>query len=165
MLLPIEGPSRSKKIKLNINDNEYELEVPVNTTLADALRVHLGLTGTKLGCNRAMCGSCTVIMDGMPVFACTTLAVEAVRKKIQTIEGLEENGKLHPIQLAFVEEDAVQCGICTPGMIMSVKALLDANPEPTENEVKQSLAGNLCRCGTYPNAIKAVLAANRMMRQ
>lgn len=156
------SPTLSKEIILNVNGMEHELIVESRTTLAEALRINLGLTGTKLGCNRAMCGSCTVIADGLPIFSCTTLAVETQGKSIQTIEGLEKNGKLDPLQVSFIEEDAVQCGICIPGMIMSSKALLDKCDNPTEEEVMDAIAGNLCRCGTYPNTIKAVLAAAKM---
>jgi aerobic-type carbon monoxide dehydrogenase small subunit (CoxS/CutS family) len=161
--LTLQVPSLLKTVSLNVNDQNYEANIPSNTTLAEFLTINLDLTGTKLGCNRAMCGSCTVIIDGLPVFSCTTLAVEAQNKTIQTIEGLEEDGKLHPIQQAFIDEDAVQCGICIPGMIMSVKALLDTNYDPTEMEVRNAIAGNLCRCGTYLNTIRAAVAAAKLM--
>jgi carbon-monoxide dehydrogenase small subunit len=130
-------------------------------TLAEFLREELDLTGTKVGCNRGECGSCTVILDGDPVLSCAVLGVEASGKKVLTIEGLAPEGKLHPIQEAFVEQDALQCGYCTPGMIMSIKALLDRNPNPTEEDIRKSIDGNLCRCGSYPNIIKATMEASR----
>ncbi len=157
-------PSKSLSFSLNVNGKDFKLNLLSRTTLAEALRNNLGLTGTKIGCNRAMCGSCTVIMDNRPIFACTVLAAEALNKKIETIEGLETGNKLHPIQDAFIEYDAVQCGICIPGMVMSAKALLDTNLDPTESEIKTAVSGNLCRCGTYPNTVKAVIAAARQMR-
>jgi xanthine dehydrogenase YagT iron-sulfur-binding subunit len=157
-------PSKFVSFSLNVNGKDFNLNLPARTTLAEALRNNLGLTGTKIGCNRAMCGSCTVIMDNRPIFACTVLAVEALNKKIETIEGLEIGEKLHPIQDAFIEFDAVQCGICIPGMVMSAKALLDNNLDPTESEIKTAVSGNLCRCGTYPNTVKAVIAAARHLR-
>ena len=153
-----------KRINLNVNGRAYALQLPVRTTLAEALRDHIGLTGTKVGCNRAECGSCVVLMDGRAIFACTALAVEAGAARIETIEGLEHEGRLHPIQAAFLEEDALQCGICIPGMVMSVKGLLDHNVAPTEQEIKEAIAGNLCRCGTYPNTVKAALAAAAVLR-
>jgi aerobic-type carbon monoxide dehydrogenase small subunit (CoxS/CutS family) len=163
MTLTLNEPTLLKNVILNVNGRICKSEIPSNTTLAEFLIIHLDLTGTKLGCNRAMCGSCTVIMDGVPVFSCTSLAVEAQGRKIQTIEGLEKNGELHPIQQAFIDEDAVQCGICIPGMIMSVKALLDTDLNPNETEVKNAIAGNLCRCGTYLNTIRAAVAAAKIM--
>lgn len=153
-----------KRITLTVNGRVYPLELPARTTLAEALRDHLDLTGTKVACNRAECGSCVVLMDGQAVFACTVLAVEAGGARIETIEGLEYEGRLHPIQAAFLEEDALQCGICIPGMVMSVKALLDQTLVPSEEEVKEAIAGNLCRCGTYPNTVKAALAAAAVLR-
>lgn len=153
-----------KPVRLDVNGRTHTLELSARTTLAEALRDHLGLTGTKVGCNRAECGSCVVLMDGRSVFACTVLAVESGGAHIETIEGLERDGALHPIQKAFLEEDALQCGICIPGMIMSVKALLDRTLLPTEEDVKEAIAGNLCRCGTYPNTVKAALAAAARLR-
>jgi aerobic-type carbon monoxide dehydrogenase small subunit (CoxS/CutS family) len=128
------------------------------------LRDDFGLTGTKIGCNRAECGSCTVLVDDRAVFSCTMLAVEAERKRVVTVEGLAGPHGLHPLQQAFIEHDAVQCGICIPGMLMSLVALLDATQEPAEREVREAIAGNLCRCGTYSNAVKATLAAARQLR-
>lgn len=162
---PTRAPASLKKVVLNVNGRDHELELPARTTLAEALRDYLGLTGTKIGCNRAECGSCTVIMDGRPVFACSVLAIEVGGTRIETIEGLSGDGALHPIQKAFLDHDAVQCGICIPGMIMAVKALLDQNLFPIEQEIKEAIAGNLCRCGTYPNTTKAALAAATVLRE
>jgi len=157
-------PSKFSSFSLNVNGKNFDLNLPARTTLAEALRNNLGLMGTKIGCNRAMCGSCTVILDNQAVFACTILAVECAKKRIETIEGLESEGNLHPVQEAFIEYDAVQCGICIPGMVMSAKALLDTNSRPTESDIKMAISGNLCRCGTYPNTIKAVIAAAEQMK-
>jgi xanthine dehydrogenase YagT iron-sulfur-binding subunit len=160
----VHEPARVKRVVLTVNGHAHALELPARTTLAEALREDLGLTGTKVGCNRAECGSCTVIVDGQAVFACTVLAVEAAGRRIQTIEGLADGGRLHPLQDAFIEHDALQCGICIPGMIMSVKALLDRTLTPSETDVAEAIAGNLCRCGTYPNTVKAALAAAAVLR-
>lgn len=149
-----------KRVALIVNGKKVDTDVDFRMTLAEFLREELGLTGTKVGCNRAECGSCTVILDGNPVYSCTLLAVEAEGREVLTIEGLTEKGKLHPLQEAFIEHDALQCGYCTPGMIMSLKALLDRNPHPTEDDIRNAIDGNLCRCGTYPNIIKATLAAS-----
>jgi len=157
--------SARSRVSLVVNGQVHHVEVAARRTLAEALREDLGLTGTKVGCNRAECGSCTVLMDGRAVFACTVLAVEAGGASIETIEGLGDSAALHPIQAAFIEHDAVQCGICIPGMIMSVKALLDRTLRPSEDDVRQAVAGNLCRCGTYPNTVKATLAAARVLRE
>ncbi len=163
--LPSGSQSLTKPVTFLVNGTERELRLPVRTTLAEALRLYLGLTGTKVGCNRGHCGSCTVLMDDRPVFACSVLAVEAVGKRILTIEGLSAGDTtLHPIQQAFLDDDAVQCGICIPGMIMSVKALLDLNQSPTQAEIKEAIAGNLCRCGTYPNTVRATLEAAKAIR-
>ena len=158
-------PAQRKRIVLSVNGERHELETASRRSLAEVLREDLGLTGTKVGCNRAECGSCTVLMDGRPVFACTVLAVEAGGTRIETVEGLADEAALHPIQAAFIEHDAVQCGICIPGMIMSVKALLDQTLRPSEDDIRQAVAGNLCRCGTYPNTVKATLAAARVLRE
>src|SRR3972149_3868341 len=143
-----------KRIAVTVNGTKVEFDVDVRMTLAEFLREDMGLTGTKVGCNRAECGSCTVILDGNAVYSCTILAVEAEGREVFTIEGLTGNGKpLHPLQEAFIEHDALQCGYCTPGMIMSIKALLDKNPHPTEENIKNAIDGNACRCGCYPNII------------
>ena len=155
-----------KRIALTINGKRIEEDIDSRMTLAEFLRETLGVTGTKVGCNRAECGSCTVILDGNPVYSCTVLAVEAGGKEVLTIEGLtKEEGRLHPLQEAFVEEDALQCGYCTPGMLMSIKSLLGRSPHPSEEDIKNAIDGNLCRCGSYPNIIKATLKASEKMSQ
>jgi len=146
-------------LTLNINGREHKAELEPRVTLLNALRNHLDLTGSKLVCDRGTCGGCTVLLDGMPITSCMMLAIDAVGKEIQTIEGLAQGDALHPVQRAFIEHDALQCGFCTSGMIMSAKALLDRNPNPTLDEVKAAVSGNLCRCGTYPKVFEAVLAA------
>lgn len=158
-------PMSKKYVTLTVNGERVEREIDSRVTLAEFLREELDLTGTKVGCNRAECGSCTVILDGTSVLSCTVLAVEVSGREVLTIEGISEKGKLHPLQEAFIEHDALQCGYCTPGMIMSVKALLDRIPHPTENDVRRATDGNLCRCGCYPNIIKATLAAAQRMAQ
>ena len=145
-------------ITLNVNGKPYEVAVDTHRTLLEVLRVDLGLTGAKEGCGMGECGSCTVLMEGKPVLACLVLAMDARSKEILTIEGLEEDGGLHPLQKAFVEHGAVQCGFCTPGMILSAKALLDKNPSPSEEDVKGAIAGNLCRCTGYNKIVEAILA-------
>ncbi len=156
------GPGKSSS-KLIVNSEEHEVFVEPRRTLLDALRKDLGMTGTKKACDEGTCGTCTVLLEGKPIYACMTLAVECDGRSIETIEGLALNGKLHPIQQAFIEEDALQCGFCTPGQIMSVKALLAANPSPTLEDVKRALAGNLCRCGAYPKIFKAALRAAKLL--
>jgi len=155
------------KIELTVNGVKHVIDVKPNETLASVLRSKLKLTGVKIGCNRGECGACTVLMDGKPVVSCLVLAVEAEGKSILTIEGLADpkTGELHPIQKAFVENFGLQCGFCTPGMIMSAKALLDENPNPTLEEIKEALVGNICRCGAYPHIFKSILAAAAKMRQ
>ncbi|MBI5606883.1 MAG: (2Fe-2S)-binding protein [Deltaproteobacteria bacterium] len=145
-----------KMITLNINNQEYDLVIPVNRTLTQVLRENLKLTGTKQGCSVGDCGSCTVLMDGQPVNSCLVLAVEAEGRAIQTIEGLAEDGKLHPIQQAFVDQGSIQCGFCSPGMILSAKALLDKNPSPTGPEIREAISGNLCRCTGYQKIVDAI---------
>jgi carbon-monoxide dehydrogenase small subunit len=160
-----EAPRAVKRLAFRVNGEAAVLEVPARRTLAEVLREDLGLFGTKVGCNRAECGSCTVLVDGRAIFACTMLAVEATGRDVTTVEGLARDGRLHPLQEAFIEHDAVQCGICIPGMLMALKGLLDATLDPTEAQVNHAVAGNLCRCGTYPNTVKATLAAARAMRE
>jgi aerobic-type carbon monoxide dehydrogenase small subunit (CoxS/CutS family) len=152
-------------ITAKINGSELSLTVPSKYTLAELLRESLDLTGTKLGCNRAECGVCTVLLDGNPVFSCTVLAADANKREIMTIEGLASKGKLDKLQEAFVKEDALQCGFCTPGILMSLKSLLDRNSAPTVEEVRDSIAGNYCRCGAYPNMIEAVIKASAVRTQ
>jgi len=148
-----------------VNGRSYEELVPSNMTLLELLRDRLDLTGTKRGCSASgNCGACTVLVDGKPTLACVTLAWSAREKQIVTIEGLAKEGSLHPIQQAFLDHGAVQCGYCTPGMVLSAKALLDQNPDPTEQEVREALAGNLCRCTGYVKIVEAVLAAAQTLK-
>lgn len=153
-------------VTLTVNGEEYEVKVWPADTLADVLREKLGLTGTKIMCNAGECGACTVLIDGKPRLSCLTLAIECEDKDILTIEGLadKQTGELHSIQKAFVERSGMQCGICTPGMLLTAKALLDENANPTEDEVREALAGNLCRCGNYKRITECVLAAAEMMQ-
>ena len=146
-------------VKLTVNGEDWELEVKPHTTLLELLRNHLHLTGTKEGCGMGDCGTCIVLVDGQPVNACLMLAVDANRRKVTTIEGLEENGRLHPLQEKFLEKGAVQCGFCSPAMILSAKSLLDKSPAPSVEEVQEALSGVLCRCGSYKKIIEAVRAA------
>jgi carbon-monoxide dehydrogenase small subunit len=146
-------------VTLNINGDSYTRVVKANTLLVNFLREEIDLTGTKKGCELGDCGSCTVLMDGKPVNSCIVLALEAEGHEITTIEGVAQNGKVDRIQESFIEHAAVQCGYCTPGMILSAKALLTKNPHPTEQEVREAIAGNLCRCTGYVNIVKAILAA------
>jgi carbon-monoxide dehydrogenase small subunit len=148
-----------KEIQVNINGQTYSLSVRGNETLLDLLRDSIGLTGTKKGCDTGECGACTVLFNGEPVNSCLVLAIEADGQEITTIEGLARDGHLDPIQAAFVKEGAVQCGYCTPGMIISAKALLNRNPHPNEEEIKEAIAGNLCRCTGYVKIIKAIQSA------
>jgi carbon-monoxide dehydrogenase small subunit len=150
-------------ISLTVNGKEQELLVHANQTLAQALRYELGLTGTKQGCEVGDCGSCTVLMDGKPVNACLVLAVQAQSREITTIEGLSAGGVMHPLQEAFVENGAIQCGFCTPGMILSAKALLDQNPGPDASQIRSALSGNLCRCTGYHKIVEAVENASHKM--
>ena len=153
-------------IRFKVNGDEYEVAVYPWKTLNEVLREDLGLTGTKLGCGTGDCGACTVIMDGRSINSCLTLAVEADGKEILTIEGLAEGGeKLHPIQEAFIEAGAIQCGYCTPGMVMSAKYLLDRNPEPSEWEIRKALDGNLCRCTGYYKIVEAIKMASERMKK
>ena len=139
-----------------VNGQSYRLEVEPRTTLLDVIRYGLGLTGTKAGCEKGECGTCTVIMDNRPVNSCLLLAVEADGAEILTIEGLATGEELHSLQKSFVEMGAIQCGFCTPGMILVAKALLDKNPKPTEREIRQAIEGNLCRCTGYDKIVKAI---------
>jgi len=140
------------ELSLTVNGQQRSLDVPVGTSLAQLLREHLGLTGTKIACNEGHCGACTVQVDGVPMLSCITLA-HMVDGEVTTIEGLRE----HPLVDAFVRTDAVQCGFCTPGQVVSAAALVAANPEPTREEIRHAMAGNICRCGTYPKIEEAIL--------
>ena len=146
-------------ITLTVNDRSHQLLVEPRWSLLHVLREHLGLTGTKVGCERGECGACTVLIDDLPRYACLTLAVEAEGRRITTLEGLMQGEELGPVQQAFVEEDAMQCGYCIPGQIMSVEGLLRARPQPNQAEIRQAVSGNLCRCGTYPHIFKAAARA------
>ena len=153
-------------VKLKVNGKEHAVELEPRTTLADALRIHLGMTGTKVICDRGACSGCTVWLDKMPVNSCMTLAIDAVGHEITTIEGLSAAAaEPHPLQTAFVKHDAMQCGFCTPGMVMSCAALLEKNPQPSEQDVRHAISGNLCRCGTYPKVFAATLEAAGNMRR
>jgi len=147
-----------KEIVLIVNDVNYRVVVEPDEMLVDVLRERLNLTGTKKGCGTGDCGSCTVIMNGRAVNSCLVLAMAAEGKQIQTVEGLEKDGLLHPLQQSFIDHDAIQCGYCTPGLLMMSKALLDENPHPTEAEVRAGIAGNLCRCTGYVKIVEAILA-------
>ncbi len=146
-------------ITLRVNQQTHTIECAPNTLLVDALREKLRLTGTHVGCDTSQCGACTVHVDGKSVKSCTMLAVEAVGADVTTIEGLATNGELHPMQAAFVEHHGLQCGFCTPGMVMCATDLVRRNPKPSEHDVRHGLEGNLCRCTGYHNIVKAVMAA------
>jgi carbon-monoxide dehydrogenase small subunit len=148
---------------MTVNNEKVEILVEENETLLEVLRDRLGLTGTKKGCNIGECGACTVIFNGKAINSCLLLAVQADGAEILTIEGMSSNGELHPIQTSFLEHGAVQCGFCTPGMIMAAKALLDGNPNPNEEEVREALSGHLCRCTGYVKIVDSVLAAAKVL--
>jgi carbon-monoxide dehydrogenase small subunit len=152
------------KIEITVNGAKRVFDVEPQTLLLNLLRDEMDLTGTKYGCGIGECGACTVLLDGDAVLACMVLAVDADDRRVDTIEGLAEGGKLHPIQEAYLDEGAVQCGFCTPGFIMATKALLDENPEPTEQEIREYLNGNICRCTGYVNIVKAVQTAAARMK-
>ncbi|MDY7228923.1 (2Fe-2S)-binding protein [Hyalangium rubrum] len=154
----VVGPEPAS-LSLSINGRSVAVQADPATTLAEVLRNHLGMTGTKIGCDRGACSACTVWLDGEVAASCMTLAFDARGRKVTTIEGLAQGDELHPVQRAFVENDAMQCGFCTPGMVMSCAALVERNPKCTLDDVKQAVSGHLCRCGTYPNVFKATLAA------
>jgi len=148
------------KVSLRVNGRPYEFEVEPRRTLLELLREDLDLIGTKEGCSSGECGTCTVLLDGKAIKSCITLAVQANGKEVTTIEGVENpDGTLHPLQQAFIEHGAIQCGYCTPGMVLSAKALLEENSKPTEQEVRHAIAGNLCRCTGYQKIVEAILAA------
>ena len=156
--------SDEQLVRLTVNDEEHTLAVRPNATLLYALRDTLDLTGTKKGCGTGDCGACTVIVDGEPVASCLTLAVSAEGKKVTTIEGLGHGGDLHPLQKAFVEHDALQCGFCTPGMILTAYSLLRENPQPTREEIIEGMDRNLCRCGAHTRIIDAIQSAATAMK-
>jgi aerobic carbon-monoxide dehydrogenase small subunit len=155
--------ARKTVVRVKVNGTSREAEVEPRLLLVHFIRDILGLTGTHVGCDTTNCGACTVLLDGKPVKSCTVFAVQADDQEIRTIEGVADNGKLHPLQEGFREEHGLQCGFCTPGMILTAKALLERNPHPTEQEIRWGISGNLCRCTGYQNIVKAVqYAANKM---
>lgn len=154
------GPGATD-VTLDVNGRRATVHVPPHRTLLDTLRDELGLTGAKKVCDEGTCGACTVIVDGRAVYSCLTLAVACEGKRVETVEGLARDQDLHPVQAAFIREDAYQCGFCTPGQIMSIVALLRAGSAPAIEDVHRAVSGNLCRCGAYPNIVKAALAAGR----
>lgn len=160
---PVAGPGRTE-LALNVNGTVRTVFVEPRATLASVLRDELDLTGTKVVCDRGACSGCTVWLDGTPVASCMTLAVDAAGHQITTIEGLASGDRLHPVQQAFIEKDAMQCGFCTSGMVMTTAALLNRKPDPTLDDVKQAVSGNLCRCATYPQIFEATLAAAKKMK-
>ena len=151
-------------VLLHVNGEEYELILDPRKTLLEVLRNDLGLTGTKEGCGEGACGACTVLLDGRAVNSCLVLGVEAKGQEILTIEGLAKGTDLHPIQQSFIDQWAIQCGFCTPGMILSAKALLDRNPHPNEDEIRHALSGNLCRCTGYSKIVKAITAVTNLLK-
>ena len=155
---------KKQVLSFTVNGDPVDVMVAPNTTLLEVLRDQLGLYGVKEGCSEGVCGACTVLMEGLPIRSCITLALEAEGASVTTIEGIAEDGRLHPVQEAFVENGSVQCGFCTPGMILSTKALLDRNSEPTEDEIKDALAGNFCRCTGYSKILKAVQSVSGRMK-
>jgi carbon-monoxide dehydrogenase small subunit len=154
-----------KRIQCRVNDDSISLEVEAHWTLLRMIRDELGLTGTKEGCGEGDCGACTVLVDGRAVNSCLILAIDVDGKAITTIEGLTRGNELHPLQKAFVEKGAVQCGFCTPGMILTAKALLDLNPVPTEEEIRFAIAGNLCRCTGYAKIVEAIQVTAEMEKK
>lgn len=151
-------------MNLTINGTQYKLVPEPFESLSTTLRDRLFLAGTKVACERGECGACTVLLDGAPVYSCLVLTSACENRGVTTIEGLAPVGQLHPLQQAFIEHDAVQCGFCTPGQIVAAVALLQANPSPTDDDIKRAMSGNLCRCGTYPNIVKAIHATARALR-
>jgi aerobic-type carbon monoxide dehydrogenase small subunit (CoxS/CutS family) len=161
-IAPRPGPAPTvprTAVRMAVNGQERSLQVEDRSTLAEMLRDHLHLTGTKIGCDRGECGACTVLLDGAPIYSCSYLAVWADGRRVETVEGLAEGVHLHPLQQAFIDHDAPQCGFCTSGQLMSAKALLAANPRPSPDEVRAALTGNLCRCSNYNKYVEAVVAA------
>jgi carbon-monoxide dehydrogenase small subunit len=156
--------AKELSVKVNVNGREFHEEVEPRTLLVDFLRDKLGLTGTHIGCDTGHCGACTVLLNGVAVKSCLLLAAQANNSKIKTIEGVAVDGNLHPLQKTFIEQQALQCGYCTPGMILSSLSLLERNPNPTDEEIKRGIDGNLCRCTGYLNIVKAVKTAAVQMR-
>ncbi|MBN1137178.1 MAG: (2Fe-2S)-binding protein [Anaerolineae bacterium] len=158
MALDFRGPEQVP-VALHVNGRDVVVHIEPRRTLLSVLREELGLTGAKHGCGRGECGACTVIIDGQTAYACLTLAIDCEGRQVRTVESLSQGEQLHPVQQAFVENDGYQCGFCTSGQVMSAVALLEGNPHPTPQEVQREMAGNLCRCGAYPNILASVLAA------
>ena len=154
----VVGPG-SVPVTLNVNGQQVKLQVEPRVTLLEALRTHTPLTGAKEVCDRGTCGACTVLIDDVAIYSCSKLAIDSQKGKITTVEGLATGGKLTPVQQAFIDQDALMCGFCTPGFVMSVTALLKQNPRPTAQDVRRACSGNLCRCGTYPRVMQAALKA------
>jgi xanthine dehydrogenase YagT iron-sulfur-binding subunit len=152
-------------VALEVNGDAVTVHVPPHRTLLDTLRETLGLTGAKRACDEGACGSCTVLIDGRPAYSCLTLAIACAGRSVETVEGLTTNGELHPVQQAFIDHDAYQCGFCTPGQIMSCVGLLRQNATPAREDVMRAVSGNLCRCGAYPNIVDAALAAAKKMKR
>ncbi len=148
-----------RKMKLTVNGEKHSLEIEPHRTLLSVLREELELKGAKEGCGQGYCGTCTVLLEGQPVCSCCLLAMDARGREIVTVEGLSVNGELHPLQQSFIEQGAIQCGYCTPGMLLSAKALLDENPSPSEEDIRSAISGNLCRCTGYVKIVKAIRAA------
>lgn len=157
--------SVERMVTLNVNGTARRVDVMKQETLAHTLRYKLGLTGTKIGCDRAECGNCTVLIDDVPHYSCSVLTHQVRGRQVTTVEGLAENGRLHPVQQAFIEEIAPQCGFCTPGQLMSAVGLLKQNPNPTPEEAAAAMSGNICRCGAYNNYLQGVLRAAEVMRR
>jgi len=160
-ILRVSRQDELQNITITVNGVKYQVSVEPRWTLAEVLRDHLGLTGTKIGCNAGECGACTVLLDGKNVYSCSQLAVWVNGRSVTTVEGLAASGELDPLQKAFIEHDAPQCGYCTSGQLMSAKALLARNPNPTREEVQRGLTGNLCRCSNYNRIVESVLAASQ----
>jgi len=153
--------SKTVELHMNLNGEDVRVDIEPADTLAEVLRERLGLTGTKIGCGEGMCGACTVLVDGTPVNSCIYAALKAAGRHVQTVEGLSQDGKLHRLQRAFLEQGAVQCGYCTPGLLLTAAALLRDNPHPTEPEIRAAISGNLCRCTGYTKIVAAIQAASR----
>jgi aerobic-type carbon monoxide dehydrogenase small subunit (CoxS/CutS family) len=160
---PVVGPG-DVPVRLMVNGRRVDLTIEPRVTLLDALRMRAGLTGNKRGCDRGACGACTMIVDGRPVYSCSTLAIEVQGKQIRTVDGLANGSTLHPVQKAFCDTDALMCGFCTPGFIMSSVALLEKNPAPTPEQIRRGLDGNICRCGTFPRIFEAVSSVKGVSR-
>ena len=163
----MEAEDTRRVIRLTVNGQEHRLDVGNHETLVEVLRERLRLTGAKVGCNRGECGACTVLVEGEPIVSCMTLALEHEGKSILTIEGLEDprTGELDPVQQAFVENFGIQCGFCSPGMVMSAKALLEKKPSPSEQEIREGIQGNLCRCTGYQQIVESIQSASRKIRR